>query len=85
MAGQVRFGPDTQAIESENYDVDAAHVKEFATSIRRYWPRLPDNALLPGYAGIRPKLKAAIGQAADFIIDGPDQLGFPGLIALHAN
>lgn len=83
MAGQVRFGPDTQAIDSENYDVDATRLMEFESSIRRYWPNLPDDALSPGYAGIRPKLRANIGQTADFVIDGPDQLGLEGLIALH--
>jgi L-2-hydroxyglutarate oxidase LhgO len=56
---------------------------KFETSIRKYWPGLPDNSLLPGYAGIRPKLKTVGGGAADFIIDGPEQLGFDGLVALH--
>lgn len=83
MGGQTRFGPDTQAIETENYDVDASRLMKFETSIRKYWPGLPDNSLLPGYAGIRPKLKTAVGRAADFIIDGPEQLGFEGLVALH--
>ena len=83
MGGQTRFGPDTQAIETENYDVDSARLMKFETSIRKYWPGLPDNSLLPGYAGIRPKLKTAGGGAADFIIDGPEQLGFDGLVALH--
>lgn len=83
ISGHVRFGPDTQAINSENYDVDATRLIEFENSIRRYWPGLPDDALLAGYAGIRPKLKAARGKVADFIIDGPDQLGVEGLVALH--
>lgn len=83
MAGQVRFGPDTQAIESENYEVDVTRMMQFESSIRRYWPSLPDDALSPDYAGIRPKLKTARGQVADFVIDGPDQLGIEGFVALH--
>jgi len=83
MGGQTRFGPDTQAIETENYDVDPSRSMKFETSIRKYWPGLSDNSLLPGYAGIRPKLKTAGGGAADFIIDGPEQLGFEGLVVLH--
>ena len=56
---------------------------KFETSIRKYWLELPEHSLLPGYAGIRPKLKTAIGGAADFIVDGPEQLEFEGLVALH--
>ena len=78
MAGQVRFGPDTQVIESENYNVDATRMTDFENSIRRYWPSLPVNALTPSYAGIRPKLKAVSGEQADFVIDGPAQLGVEG-------
>ena len=56
----------------------------FEDSIRRYWPGLPKDALLlPGYAGIRPKLKSAAGETADFLIDGPAQLGVEGLVAPH--
>jgi len=83
MGGQTRFGPDTQAIETENYDVEPARSIKFERSIRKYWPGLPDDSILPGYAGIRPKLKTASGREADFIIDGPEQLGFEGLVALY--
>ena len=83
MAGQVRFGPDTQVIDSEDYDVDATRMTDFENSIRRYWPGLPVSALSPSYAGIRPKLKAVSGKQADFVIDGPDQLGVERLVALH--
>ena len=72
MGGKTRFGPDTQAIETENYDVDSARSIKFERSIRKYWPGLPDDSLLPGYAGIRPKLKTATGREADFIIHGPE-------------
>ena len=83
MGGQTRFGPDTQAIETENYGVDSARSINFERSIRKYWPGLPDNSLLPGYAGIRPKLKTASSREADFIIDGPEKLGFEGIVALY--
>jgi L-2-hydroxyglutarate oxidase LhgO len=83
MGGQTRFGPDTQVVKTENYNVDPARLVAFESAVRRYWPGLPDNSLSPGYAGIRPKLKTASGHAADFIIDGPEQLGIDGLVALH--
>lgn len=83
MAGHARFGPDTQETDTEQYAVDETRVMDFEDSIRRYWPGLPKDALLPGYAGIRPKLKSAPGATADFVIDGPAQLGVEGLVALH--
>ena len=46
----------------------------------RYWPGLPDDSLLPDYAGIRPKLTGPGEPAADFMIEGPAQHGLPGLI-----
>ena len=83
MGGQTRFGPDTEATETENYDVDSARSIKFERSIRKFWPGLPDDSLLPGYAGIRPKLKTASSAGADFIVVGPEQLGFEGLVALY--
>ena len=43
---------------------------------------MKDGALQPGYAGIRPKTvpKGAAGQ--DFVVQGPQSHGIPGLINL---
>ena len=60
----------------------AARGASFYTSIRRYWPGLPDGALVPDYAGIRPKLTGPGEKAADFVIDGPAEHGLPGLVHL---
>ena len=43
---------------------------------------LPDAALQPGYAGIRPKISGPGEPAADFRIDGPAVHGVPGLVHL---
>jgi L-2-hydroxyglutarate oxidase LhgO len=43
---------------------------------------LPDGALLPAYAGVRPKLAGAGAPASDFLIEGPAEHGAPGLINL---
>ena len=50
--------------------------------MRRYWPGLPDGALLPDYAGVRPKVVAEGSPAADFILLGPRGSGAPGLVHL---
>ena len=45
-------------------------------------PGLPDVALVPGYAGMRPKLQAPGEDARDFLIQGPADHGVPGLVNL---
>ncbi len=56
--------------------------ERFYAAIRRYWPALPDGALAPGYAGIRPKISGPKEPAADFLIQGPAGHGVPGLVNL---
>jgi L-2-hydroxyglutarate oxidase LhgO len=82
LAGQAKFGPDVEAIDRIDYDVDAGRAARFYESIRRYWPALPDGALRPAYAGIRPKLPSTRGDFADFVIAGPEAHGVEGLIQL---
>ncbi|WP_188612476.1 NAD(P)/FAD-dependent oxidoreductase [Chelatococcus reniformis] len=82
LAGRVRFGPDVEWIDQPDYRVDPARAELFYAAIRRYWPGLPDGALLPDYAGIRPKLTGRGEPAADFIIEGPADHGLPGLVNL---
>ncbi|MDE0715071.1 MAG: NAD(P)/FAD-dependent oxidoreductase [Gammaproteobacteria bacterium] len=82
MAGTARFGPDVEAVNGPGagYAVDARRAGRFYASIRRYWPALPDGALLPDYAGIRPKIRRPGRQAMDFEILGRDHHGVPGLV-----
>jgi L-2-hydroxyglutarate oxidase LhgO len=68
LAGQTRFGPDVEWIDSVDYTFDESRMPAFEQSIRRYWPGLPDGALRPGYTGIRPKLNKT---AQDFVIERP--------------
>jgi L-2-hydroxyglutarate oxidase LhgO len=82
LAGRVRFGPDVEWTETETYDVDPRRAESFYASIRRYWPGLPDGALVPDYAGIRPKLTGPGEPPADFVVEGPAEHGLPGLVHL---
>lgn len=82
MAGQVRFGPDVEWVAAIDYQVDAARGERFYEAIRRYWPGLPDGALQPAYAGIRPKISGPGESAADFLIQGPAEHGIPRLVNL---
>ncbi|MSP68261.1 MAG: NAD(P)/FAD-dependent oxidoreductase [Alphaproteobacteria bacterium] len=82
LAGAARFGPDHQWIERIDYDVDPGRAEIFYAAIREYYPALADGALLPGYAGIRPKIHAPGTPAPDFGVQGPGEHGIPGLVNL---
>ena len=72
LGGQARFGPV----------VDASRSAAFYAEVRKYWPALADGALVPDYAGIRPKIQAPGEPARDFLIQGPFEHGVPGLVNL---
>ncbi len=83
LGGQAKFGPDVQWVDaSEDLQVDPARGDAFYAEVRRYWPGLPDDALQPGYAGIRPKISGPGEAAADFLIQGPRDHGVGGLVNL---
>ena len=83
LDGRGKFGPDSEPVETPVYEVDPARANQFYDGIRAYWPDLPDGALEPGYAGVRPKIVSRNGApVADFLVEGPDDYGIPGLVNL---
>jgi L-2-hydroxyglutarate oxidase LhgO len=82
LAGQARFGPDVEWIDSIDYSVDPKRADSFYAAVRRYWPGLKDGALVPAYAGIRPKIVPQGAPGQDFVIQMPAEHGVPGLINL---
>ena len=82
LGGRARFGPDVEWVDRIDYGVDPSRAERFYAAIRRYWPGLPDDALVPDYAGIRPKLSGADGPVADFVVQGPRTHRVPGLVHL---
>ncbi|MBS0528022.1 MAG: NAD(P)/FAD-dependent oxidoreductase [Proteobacteria bacterium] len=82
LAGQARFGPDVEWVDTLDYAVDPARAARFYPAIRRYWPDLPDGALMPAYSGIRPKIVPPSVAKQDFMIEGPRDHGVTGLINL---
>ncbi|MBM3534429.1 MAG: NAD(P)/FAD-dependent oxidoreductase [Alphaproteobacteria bacterium] len=83
LAGQMKFGPDVEWVNEITYDVDPRRAESFYAAIRTYWPGLPDGALSPGYAGMRPKLQKPGEPAKDFMVQGPRETGIPGLVSLY--
>ena len=84
LAGQARFGPDVEWVETIDYDIDPGRADKFYSAIRRYWPDLPNGSLQPAYAGIRPKIAGPdAGGGGDFVIQGPQVTGHLGYVALY--
>jgi L-2-hydroxyglutarate oxidase LhgO len=87
LGGQAKFGPDIEWLDGADparidYRVDPARADGFYAEVRRYWPGLPDGALVPSYSGVRPKIHGPQEKAADFRIDGPAVHGVRGLVNL---
>ncbi|KAI5443544.1 L-2-hydroxyglutarate dehydrogenase [Lathyrus oleraceus] len=92
LNGQVKFGPDVEWIDGVDdissfqnkfdYSVHANRAEKFYPEIRKYYPNLKDGSLEPGYSGIRPKLSGPYQSPVDFVIQGEDIHGIPGLVNL---
>jgi L-2-hydroxyglutarate oxidase LhgO len=83
LAGRARFGPDVEWVTSDqDLEVDPKRADVFYAAIRTYWPGLTDGALVPDYAGIRPKLHSRGEPMPDFRIDGPERHSMAGLVNL---
>ncbi|NMM76567.1 FAD-dependent oxidoreductase [Acidovorax sp. SRB_14] len=83
LGGQAKFGPDVQWVEApDDLTVDPARGDAFYSEVRRYWPGLRAGSLVPGYAGMRPKLSGPGAPAADFVIQGERDHGVRGLVNL---
>ncbi|KAK1423700.1 hypothetical protein QVD17_19008 [Tagetes erecta] len=92
LDGQVKFGPDVEwlhhiddtssILNKFDYTVCADRAKKFYPEIRKYYPSLKDDSLQPGYAGIRSKISGPGEGFADFIIQGEECHGIPGLVNL---
>ncbi|NEX95199.1 NAD(P)/FAD-dependent oxidoreductase [Caulobacter sp. 17J65-9] len=78
LGGRAHFGPDLEYVDHPDYDVDPARAEGFYAYVRRFWPALPDGALTPDYAGVRPKIHGPGEPQPDFDLD----TSMPGLVAL---
>jgi L-2-hydroxyglutarate oxidase LhgO len=82
IGGQVRFGPDAVPLETVDYGFEEARGAAFRCAIETYYPGIAGRELRPGYTGIRPQLAGAEGRKQDFVIQGPEIHGIPGLVNL---
>jgi len=82
FGGQLKFGPDVEYVETENYEVSDSRLAEAIKAIKKYFPLVETNKLVADYAGIRPKLQGPSDQFSDFMIQGEEVHQIPGLINL---
>lgn len=82
LGGQVKFGPDVEYVETEDYSVSDERLEQGVRAIQRYFPELDPNRLVAGYAGIRPKLQGPGDPFCDFVIQGEETHGVSGLVNL---
>lgn len=83
LGGQAKFGPDVQWVaDPADLEVQAQRGAVFYDEVRKYWPQLPDDALVPAYAGIRQKIHGPTEPAADFVVQAASTHGLRGLINL---
>jgi L-2-hydroxyglutarate oxidase LhgO len=82
LGGQAVFGPDLEYVPSPDYSVDPAKAQAFSAYIRKFWPDVPEDLLVPDYAGVRPKLHGPGEPQPDFQLRGADTHGLEGLMAL---
>lgn len=82
LQGRARFGPDVEWVEAVDYRVDGNRRGDFEAAVRRYWPTLPEGALQPDYAGVRPKLRFNGEPYSDFLVQDAALHGLDGLTNL---
>lgn len=83
LGGQAKLGPDISFVSSNmDYGVDETRRDAFALAAQRFWPGLDPGKLVPGYAGIRPKLKGP-GEEGDFLFSCPADHGVKGYLGLY--
>jgi L-2-hydroxyglutarate oxidase LhgO len=80
LGGCLRFGPDVEDVAELDYDVPAGKQDFFRRSAACLLDGLVPEAIVPGMAGIRPKLAGS--GVRDFLIRHEADRGLPGAINL---
>lgn len=82
MSGRARFGPDVEWVSELDYRVNDNKREQFHQAISAYWPGCEPGKLMPGYSGIRPKIKSPSGFIDDFTVQTESLHGIRGLVNL---
>jgi L-2-hydroxyglutarate oxidase LhgO len=82
IGGRCKFGPDIEWIPEIDYSFEPEKLEKFLGFIRSYYPGLDASMLHADYTGIRPKLYREGEPVPDFVLHGPGQHGYEGLVSL---
>ena len=82
LGGRLKFGPDTEYVDSLDYNVDETRKSIFFESASKIIPGLDPDAFIPDMAGIRPKLYVEGESVRDFVISDEKDRGLTGFINL---
>ncbi len=80
LAGRLRFGPDTEYVDSLDYMVDSTKRDNFYEGASKFIKNLDREGFVPDMAGIRPQVKGE--GIKDFIIKNEIERGMDGFINL---
>lgn len=82
--GQYKLGPDIEYMENniQDYSIDKNLKEKFYKEAKIYIPNLKMENLCADLSGIRPRLKSAQNNFADFIIQEESKNNLPGFINL---
>ena len=61
----IRFGPSSYTVTDLDYTISSEQRNDFHLSVKKYWPGINIDDLVPSYTGIRPLLE----DINDFLID----------------
>ena len=81
MSGKLKFGPDVD-LENTSLKVNPKRKEFFLEQIRRYWPTINEEKLVPDYVGLRPKIFIKNKIYTDFFIQD-HMMDETRLICLH--
>ncbi|CAN5423346.1 NAD(P)/FAD-dependent oxidoreductase [soil metagenome] len=80
LSGRMRLGPDLHWVSEIDYTPNALMADQFYAEVSTFWPGIVDRELSCTYSGIRPKISGPGSASADFVVDGPEDHGIPGLV-----
>jgi 2-hydroxyglutarate dehydrogenase len=86
IGGRIRFGPDVEWVDSpDNLAVNSERLPQAIEQIKKFLPGVKEEAIMPDYAGIRPKLgyNSAVASGKgflDFVIRREE--GYEGFVNL---
>lgn len=77
-AGEQKFGPDIEEVDTINYSTDDSTKARMIPSIHEIFKNINDADLQLGYSGIRPKIKKDGLLYTDFVFNTHDEHGLKG-------